>query len=156
MYRYIALLFVALSIGAAAQNLQLGVTHYAWAAQGSNYGSDSVHVFGTIPMNDKDSVQFQIETEDSVRFTVLLTAVNGITSSDTLNTKVTGQASTTVLFHESTIPTVSRVGWHNIVAAFGGKYTVCDAIKVSVRIWAVGTEVQKSKKRMKVKAKVFR
>ena len=120
-----------------------------------NYGSDSVHVFGTIPMSDKDSVNFQIETEDSVRYTVLLTAVNGITSSDTLNVKVTGQTSTAVAFHESTTPTVARVGWHNIVAAFGGKYTVCDAIKVSIRIWAVGTEVQKSLKRMKVKAKVF-
>ena len=71
MKKYIILFFALFTVGAFAQNLQLGVTHYAWAAQGMNYGSDSVHYFGALPMLGLDSVNFQIETADSVRYTVL-------------------------------------------------------------------------------------
>lgn len=154
MKKYIMLFFALFTVGAFAQNLELGVTHYAWAAQGMNYGSDSVHYFGTVSMAGKDSINIQIESTDSVRYTVLLAAANGLTSSDTLNTKVTAQ--TFVAYHQLTSASIERVGWYNWIAGGGGKLTAVDGIKVYLRIWAVGTEVQKSNKRIKVKVKAFK
>lgn len=157
MKKYIAILFLLPVMAFAQNNINIngGVTHYAWAAQGSNYGSDSIHVIGDFNLFQPgrfsrfDSVAFKVSYEDSLRAALHITLLNAFgTVTDTASiSQVNGDFQIDVTAAGQTI-----YPWFAIHNALKDKLKGASILRVKAIVYAVGTEVQKSNKRINVKA----
>lgn len=151
--------FLALSVCANAQVdlYTTGIYHNAWAAQGSNYGSDSLHTFGTVALDVNgrhlDSINVIVVTQDSIDGMLLMKVINPAAinkNGDTASVSFQAMAnSKLVVVNTSGINVIS---WANIVAAHkAAGVQFAQAVAIYFRVCAVGTEVQKSNKKIWVK-----
>jgi len=139
-----------------------GWTFSAWSATGSNYGSDSLYYVGRILMRDGydalDSLGFVLAYSDSLRFQIIVRAgviVDGTVRASDTATVYIGE-NVAKYYHQVVAAGISVIPWLNILAATGGEAQHAQFIDVYIRVWHVGTEVQKTLRKMTLFPKAYK
>jgi hypothetical protein len=130
-----------------------GLTINARPAQGSNYGSDSLHYLGRIELYKIDSVQFKLSCQDSLNAALIGRVYHKYKTSDTATIIPIAVAGGQM--RSANAANVFSFGWFSLVSALKPNDIAAYSIDLYLRIYAVGTEVAASGKKVHLTAKIY-